>query len=105
MKKIDEGEEEGVGLSEEEIAALSQGTFQLPTLNVCQCQWNHDDITPSIAPLSLHSSPVIPPTLPRSPFTLLRSFLLPSLFRLFTLPSFSSPPLTPLLQRKTSMRS
>lgn len=27
MKKIDEGEEEGVGLSEEEIAALSQGTF------------------------------------------------------------------------------
>lgn len=32
VKKIDEGEEEGVGLSEEEIAALSQGTFQLPTL-------------------------------------------------------------------------
>ena len=120
VKKIDEGEEEGVGLSEEEIAALSQGTFQLPTLDMCQCQWNHDDITPSIALLSLHSSPLIPPPLPLSsftllrsfllpslflPLTLLRSFLLPSLFPLFTLPSFSSPPLTPLLQRKTFMRS
>lgn len=44
MKKIDEGEEEGVGLSEEEIAALSQGTFQLPTLtclSVAENQWNH----------------------------------------------------------------
>ena len=110
MKKIDEGEEEGVGLSEEEIAALSQGTFQLPTLDMCQCQWNHNDITPSIALLSphssplippplplsslhssplippplplfsLHSSPLIPPPLPLSPLTLLRSFLLPSLF-------------------------
>ena len=66
MKKIDEGEEEGVGLSEEEIAALSQGTFQLPTLDMCQRQWNHDDITPSIALLSLHSSPLIPPPLPLS---------------------------------------
>ena len=44
VKKIDEGEEEGVGLSEEEIAALSQGTFQLPTptcLSVAENQWDH----------------------------------------------------------------
>lgn len=40
MKKIDEGEEEGVGLSEEEIAALSQGTFQLPTLMCCSVAEN-----------------------------------------------------------------
>ena len=44
MKKIDEGEEEGVGLSEEEIAALSQGMFQLPSLtyvSVAENWWNH----------------------------------------------------------------